>query len=89
MSNAIRLEAFQIGSRLDPAAIRRQFALSALVGLAVLAGVAAHGLQPARSAVAVDGARHQYVSAPQFVVPRSAPVVAQRPTIFGTLASLD
>ena len=89
MSNAIRLEADQIGRRLDPASVRRQFALSLVVGLAVLGGAAAHGLQPPRSASAVDSVRPQYVSAPQFVVARSSPAVAQRPTAFGALASLD
>jgi hypothetical protein len=89
MSNAIRLEADQIGRRLDPAAVRRQFTLSLVIGLAVLAGAVAHGLQPARSGTAADGVRHQYVSAPQFVVARAAPVVAQRPNVFGALASLD
>ena len=89
MSNAIRLEADQIDRRLDPAAVRRQFTLSVAVGLAVLAGAVAHGMQPARSDVAADSARHQYVSAPEFVVAPSAPVVAQRPTPFGALVSLD
>jgi hypothetical protein len=89
MSNAIRLEADQIGRRLDPAAVRRQFTLSLVIGLAVLAGAVAHGLQPTRSGMAADNVRHQYVSAPQFVVARAAPVVAQRPNVFGALASLD
>ena len=92
MSNAIRLEADQIACRLDPAAVRRQFTLSLVVGLAVLAGAAAHGMQPARSSLAADDVRHYYVSAPQFVAARSArsaPVVAQRPSPFGALASLD
>ena len=88
MSNAIRLDAVQIG-RLDQAAAQRQFRLSIIVGLAVLAVAAAHQLRPAHGESAYDGLRHQYVSAPQFVAARAAVPNVVRPSAVVSLASAD
>ncbi len=67
MSNVIRFEADEIGSRLDPGAARRQIWFSLGVGLAVLTVAAMIGLQPTRAAPGAPSAHHGQISAPEFV----------------------
>jgi len=68
MSNVKPLGAIAIGQSFDPAAARRQFVLSLLAGLGVLAVAAISAMQPARTAAYAANPHHIAVSAPQFVV---------------------
>ena len=49
MSNPIRLEADEIAYRMDPAAARREFSLSLVVGLAAPALAVLNALRPAQT----------------------------------------
>ncbi|HEY1940766.1 MAG TPA: hypothetical protein VGH40_01470 [Roseiarcus sp.] len=79
MSNPIRLEADEIAYRMDPAAARRQFSLSLVVGLAVLALAGFNALRPAQTAAGLSESRHGGVRGPEFVAPRSAYAAAASP----------
>jgi hypothetical protein len=79
MSNPIRLEADEIAYHMDPAAARRQFSLSLVVGLAVLALAGLNALRPGQVVSGLDASRHGGVRGPEFVAPRSAYAIAASP----------
>ena len=89
MSNAIRFETGEIGFGLDAAAARRQFWLSLVVGLAVLAVAAMSGLQPTPAASGAPRARHVHVSAPEFVGSAAGVALLRRSMTIGANSSAD
>jgi hypothetical protein len=72
MSNPIHPEADEIAYCMDPAAARRQFSLSLVVGLAAPTLGDSNALRPAQSVPGLDASPHGAVRGPEFVAPRSA-----------------